>query len=618
MSWVDVIYGMMAGACAWLAATNALVWLRDRQAWAQFAFSVSALAVIGVAGCELAMLHTRSPEEYGRLFRWLHLAAFLAMTGLLAFAHFYLGSGRRWLALALVLFSGALLVPNFAVGDNNSFRQVHALAQVPAFGSKVSAVWRATQSPCAALVEISQIGWLVYVLDAAVRLWKRGGRDARRRAVLVGGSMALVVFLAGVAPTLLYLAGVRAPLTIALSFTALMLALGYELSIEADRAARAAQRLPASEQALLESEQRLELVVGAADLAAWDWDVHRDEVWMAPKGRALLGFEPDERICGTRFFENVHPEDRSAVAAGVQRLLEEGGNYTREYRRVLPDGRTRWIAGRGSAELAASGEVVRVRGISVDVTARVEDAEALAAQQRELAELSRMAMHGELSGSLAHELNQPLTSILSNAQAAQRIMTREPLDATAIREILADIVAADQHAADVIRRVRALVKNDGGVRLPVDVNEIARDTLRLMQSDLLAQGVEVETQFGDALPPTLGDRVQIQQVLLNLVVNACDAMSARPPGSRRLVIRTEALKGSTLGVSVEDSGSGIPPELVGKVFEAFRTTKTKGLGLGLSVCRTIITAHGGALWATNNLERGSTFRFTMPTDDGHS
>ena len=617
MNWVDVIYGMMAGACAWLAGTNALVWLRDRRAWAQLAFSVSALAVIGVAACELAMMHTRSPEEYGRLFRWLHLAAYFAMTGLIAFAHFYLGTGRRWLALSLVLFCTALLVPNFTVGDNNSFRQVHQLAQVPAFGSKVSAVWRATQSPCSALVELSQIGWLAYVLDAAVKLWKRGGRDDRRRAVLVGGSMALVIILAGVAPTLFYLAGVRAPLTITLSFTSLMLALGSELSVEADRAARAARRLPASEQALLESEKRLELVLGAAELAAWDWDVKRDGVWMAPKGRTLLGFAPDEAISGARFFENVHPEDRSAVSAGVKRILEEGGSYTREYRRVLPDGRTRWIAGRGSAELDAAGKVVRVRGISVDVTARVEDAEALAAQQREVAALSRMVMHGELSGSLAHELNQPLTSILSNAQAAQRMMTKDPIDAPAIREILEDIVAANHHAADIVRRVRALVKNDAEVRLPVDVNEIARDTLRLMQSDLLAQGVEVETQFGEALPPILGDRVQIQQVLLNLVVNACDAMSARPPGSRRIVIRTEALKGSTLGVSVEDSGSGIPPELVGKVFEAFRTTKTKGLGLGLSVCRTIITAHGGALWATNNLERGSTFRFTMPTGDTH-
>jgi PAS domain S-box-containing protein len=396
-----------------------------------------------------------------------------------------------------------------------------------------------------------------------------------------------------------------------------MLALGYELSVEADRAVRAARRLPASEQALLESEKRLELVVSAADLAAWDWDVKRDEVWVAPKGRALLGFQQDERISGARFLENVHPEDRSAVTTGVKRILSEGGTYAREYRRVLPDGRTRWFAGRSSAELDATGEAVRVRGISVDVTARVEDAESLAAQKRELAVLSRMAMHGELSGSLAHELNQPLTSILSNAQAAQRIMTKDPIDAASIREILEDIVSANQHAADVIRRVRALVKNDGEVRLPVDVNEIARDTLRLMQSDLLAQGVEVETQFAEALPPVLGDHVQIQQVLLNLVVNACDAMSAREPGSRRIVIRTEALKGSTIGVSVEDSGSGIPPELVGKVFEAFRTTKTKGLGLGLSVCRTIITAHGGALWATNNLERGSTFRFTMPTGDTH-
>lgn len=243
----------------------------------------------------------------------------------------------------------------------------------------------------------------------------------------------------------------------------------------------------------------------------------------------------------------------------------------------------------------------------------VKSAEMEVQQQREeLAHLSRVTMVSELSGSLAHELNQPLTSILSNAQAAQRLLNREPADLGEVREILKDIVDEDKRAGEVIHRLRLLLTKGEVTRQPLDLSEVARDVLKIVRSDLVNQGVAVGTELAPDLPTVKGDRVQLQQVLLNLVVNGCDAMAGVITAERRLLVRTEP-GGGGVHVSVTDRGAGIPREKVSEIFEPFVTTKSNGLGLGLTVCRTIITAHGGTLWATNNPGRGATIHFTLPS-----
>jgi C4-dicarboxylate-specific signal transduction histidine kinase len=220
-----------------------------------------------------------------------------------------------------------------------------------------------------------------------------------------------------------------------------------------------------------------------------------------------------------------------------------------------------------------------------------------------------------LSGSLAHELNQPLTSILSNAQAAQRFLAHEVPDLKEVREILTDIVDADRRAGEVIRRLRLLLTKGEVQAVALDVNEVIHDVLRLMRSDLINQGVHADMDMAAGLPNVRADRVQLQQVVLNLLVNACDAMSAVPAVERRLSIKTER-KGGEVMVSVSDRGCGIPADRMDRIFEPFFTTKTAGMGLGLAVCRTIITAHGGRLWASNNDARGATVHFVLPVDQG--
>jgi PAS domain S-box-containing protein len=249
----------------------------------------------------------------------------------------------------------------------------------------------------------------------------------------------------------------------------------------------------------------------------------------------------------------------------------------------------------------------------IDISER-KQAELEATRQRnELAHLSRVTMLGELSGSLAHELNLPLSAILCNAQAGQRILANGAIDPTGLREILNDIVSENKRASEVIRRLRLFLKKGEVQQHSLCINEIVQDVLKLIRTDLINQKVVVDCKLARNLPTVIGDPVQLQQVLLNLVVNACDAMAGYNAQERRLIIRTGMEnKSSALIVSVADRGSSIPAENIEQVFEPFFTTKSKGMGLGLSVCRTIIAAHRGKLWATNNTDCGATFHFSLP------
>jgi PAS domain S-box-containing protein len=249
----------------------------------------------------------------------------------------------------------------------------------------------------------------------------------------------------------------------------------------------------------------------------------------------------------------------------------------------------------------------------VDISERKQAELERARQRNEMAHLSRVTMLGELSGSLAHELNLPLTAILSNAQAAQRILANGEADLAEFREILNDIVSEDKRAAEVIRRLRLLLEKGEVQQHSLRINKVVRDVLKLMRSDLINQKVVVDVELARNLPAVTGDPIQLQQVLLNLVVNACDAMTDCNAPERRLLIRTGIENGSSAVIaSVTDRGGSIPEGKMEQIFEPFFTTKPKGMGLGLSVCRTIIAAHRGKLWATNNADRGATFHFSLP------
>jgi PAS domain S-box-containing protein len=323
---------------------------------------------------------------------------------------------------------------------------------------------------------------------------------------------------------------------------------------------------------------------------------------------AMFGFSREEAIGHTLQSLGISPRDSTRDGLGV---LASPQGSVRDAEVELRNRR-----GEGLFALVTS-ETVEVAGEQCliamirDITERRRAEHEVVAQRRQLAHLGRVALLGELSGALAHELNQPLAAILANARAGQRMLFRDELDRVELSRILEDIAADDRRAGSVIHRVRAMLRQGETEPQRVVANDLIAEVLDLAHSDLIQRSVTVTTRLDPSLPSVAADRVQLQQVLLNLIVNACDAMSDNAPTDRHIWIAT-GNEGAAVRVSVSDCGAGISRHPVDSVFEPFITSKAHGLGLGLSICRSIVDGHGGRMWASNNEDRGATFTFLLP------
>jgi PAS domain S-box-containing protein len=318
-----------------------------------------------------------------------------------------------------------------------------------------------------------------------------------------------------------------------------------------------------------------------------------------------------EELIGRRFIELIPEAEREAVLERVLSLVTGTATVSYTHQVTLADGSVRWTQWLDHAIVGTNGEVIEIQGIGRDVT-ELKAAEIEAQQRREqVTHLTRVAILGELSGALAHELNQPMTAILSNAQTAERLLQQEKPDLVELRAIVKDIVADDVRAGEVIRRLRALLKPGATIFQPLDIAALFGEVLVLMRTQLLEQHVIVVERFASPLPPVHGDRIQLQQVLLNLLMNACEAMRDNEPADRTLTATASHANGY-VKIAVTDSGAGLAPQITARLFEPFFTTKTDGLGLGLSICRSIVSLHGGSIAARNNADRGATIEFSLP------
>ena len=603
MNWITAVWSTNAAACLTLAGFYFVVWCKQRQNPVYLLFSCSAMAAAAISAFELWMLNSKTVEQYEQLVRWIHVPTFVLTLSFVAFVRLYLHAGRAWLAWSIYGLRTLVLILNFISAVSINFTAITNIRQF-SWGGQLVSVPVGTPSPWGLLSSVSLLLLLIFSVDATITVWRRGDR---RRALLIGSSMIFGAMLAWHVPLVIW--GILdVPFFLGFTYTAIVAVMGYELSNDVARAAGLARELEIS-------EKRLNLAADSANLGMWEWDIAHNEIWITDKGRAMFGFDSSEKLDFDRFRSRLHPDDRESVLKAVDSSLGTGAEYLSEYRLMLPDGQLRWIAGRGHVEFDSDGQPVRMRGASVDITERkLADLEA-ARHRNEMAHLSRVTPVGELSGSLAHELNRPLGAILSNAQAAQRMLANGGVDVAEFREILNDIVSENKRAAEVIRRLRLWLQKGEVQQHSLHINKVVRDVLKLIRTDLISQNVSVDTELARNLPIVTGDPVQLQQVLVNLVVNACDAMADCDTRERRLRIRTGLENGGgAVIVSVTDGGGGIQVKEVEQVFEPFFTTKAKGMGLGLSVCRTLITAHRGKLWATNNPNGGATFHFTLPKD----
>jgi signal transduction histidine kinase len=285
--------------------------------------------------------------------------------------------------------------------------------------------------------------------------------------------------------------------------------------------------------------------------------------------------------------------------------------YQTEQRLQRFDGEYRWFETRGVPICDDSGRITHWYLLLTDIEDRTQALARLQQMESDFAHMNRVSMMGELAASLSHEITQPIASARNNARAAQNFLKMQPLDLDEVREALACVVGDADRAADIIDRIREQIKKAPPRKERFDLNAAINEVIVLAQSVTLRNGVSVQTRLADGLFPVEGDRVQLQQVLLNLILNAAEAMGSVEEGARELVISTEQDHADTL-VAIRDSGPGIDPTHLDRVFEAFYTTKSSGTGMGLSICRSIIDAHGGKLWAEANEPRGAVFQFTLP------
>jgi PAS domain S-box-containing protein len=369
------------------------------------------------------------------------------------------------------------------------------------------------------------------------------------------------------------------------------------------------------DRALRESEERMRVATEAVNLGIWEWDLSKDEIWATNARRALLGLPASGTIALEDFISRLHPDDRGRVQRTMDDAIHTGEDFDSEYRLILPDGIVRWMSTRGSVHFDDSRKPARLLGISIDITER-KQADLDAQQDRaELSHLSRVALIGEMSASIAHELNQPLAGILSNAAAGQRFIEQGDVDLGEMRELLGDIIADGRRASDVMRGIREMVKKGQVARRPVDLNEVVMEAVRMVSPDAVLRSCQVETSLDASLRTIEGDPVQLQQVLLNLMINAFDAMRETPVSRRKVVIATQSNGDATVWTSVRDYGAGISEEMRDRLFDPFFTTKSEGLGMGLAIVRSIVESHGGTITIENADGGGARFGFVLPANE---
>jgi PAS domain S-box-containing protein len=324
-----------------------------------------------------------------------------------------------------------------------------------------------------------------------------------------------------------------------------------------------------------------------------------------PFWESTLGYSKEE-LMAQQFFDFVHPDDLAKTREAFSTLTSMGNIMNFENRYRCKDGTYRWLE--WNAVTAGSLIYAAARDLTKNMNAEIQ-----ARQNREeLAHVTRIATMGELTTSLAHEINQPLAAIQSNAEAAQRFLARAEPDIGEVRQILEDIVRDDRRASDVVKKVRSLVRKEKPFNESLDLNQAIEDVTALIRGDSLLQGLSISLDLWPALKMIHGDRIQLKQVILNLILNSIAAMRNAPQAQRRIIVKTAMPDSCTAMVSVTDFGTGIDENSIERLFEAFYTTKPEGLGMGLSISQTIVNAHGGSIRASNNPEGGATFAFTLP------
>jgi PAS domain S-box-containing protein len=375
------------------------------------------------------------------------------------------------------------------------------------------------------------------------------------------------------------------------------------------------RRRRVAEHSLKDSEDRMKFTAASANVGLWQFNRDTGELWATEHCRALFGLCGDGPLTRETILAAIHPEDRETAVAALRAAWDDDRPAVHDVRIILPVGLVRWVSIRARLHSNDQSNSNQLSGIFVDITEQKTAESEAELQRREVAHLMRVSVVGELSGAIAHEINQPLTAIQSNAETGLDLMAEASPDIAEVREIFQDIVHDNRRASEVIQRLRNLLKKGERKSESLSVNDLVNSTLTLLNNELISRRINIKLDLESFLPAVIGDPVQLQQVFLNLIMNAMDATASTPAAQRVITISTRLTQGRTIEVVLEDRGTGIRAADQVRLFEPFFTTKSHGLGLGLSICSTIMEAHGGVLKLVNGETGGAVATISLPAQE---
>lgn len=627
MNWVEVVWPIVASVSLVFGLVHLLIWWMRKGERAHLSLAIAAFSLAILAVMERMALFSPSPMHTAALIRWMHVPVLILIAALLLAVHAAFGHGSIWLAGSVMATRVLALLLNFTTGVNLNFLRIDDIQWTTWWGVAVAHPL-GPPNPALAVALISNLLLMAYLMQTLLRgLRVQPGRH-RALFVICGSCMLLTGLL--ISATLAWaLQMPRVPLTLPIVLI-LLLAVGWQLGSDLVRWSRledllrqadaggmhaltgaavntaaatssSTTALPPEIGPLRGEDAQLRAVLESSPTALLLVDRKREVAYANERARSMFGYAAhDMRGIG---IDTLLPHSQLTEPSSAR--VGAGNSEAVGRRRCGSD----FPVDVALSPLQMQAQNYTVAAVS-DLSERRSLEKELAVERESMAHMSRVVLVGEISGSLAHELNQPLAAILSNAQAAQRILRRDPTELGDIREILDDIVDNDRRAGEVIRRLRGLLKKEYRVFAPLSVSDLVQDSLRVIRNDLISRGVEYRMDLPANVARVKGDHVQLQQVLLNLIINACDAMGDGTP--RVLTIRTSTPRYRHVQVEVRDTGPGISEDMLDSIFAPFQSSKPNGMGMGLAICRTIIRAHGGRIWAANVSSGGASVCFELP------
>jgi len=600
MNWLTVAWSICAGICVMLALLHILLWMKDRSKMAYLLSAVMALSAAASAIAELSLLHTQSVSAYLLIMRWQVFFVYLLLMPLLWLVSLRLDSSHRWLANLIVAIWTVALVINFVSPGNLVYENLDEITRYTTIWGEHYSHGVGPENPWNILANVAVLLILIYVIMASNKSWRRG---EHKRTIVIGGSIVAFLLLGGIHSMLVDSGMLATPYMVSFAYLAIVLAMSYELVSDAVQVPMLSREIHANEkrwQDLLENVQLAVIAIDAKGCISY----------ANPFFEKLSGYSANN-LQDKQLITLLPEDEREEFRMRIEQAMKIGPRPHSQWTVICATGEERQLAWSAVRQNDSNGEFAGIIAVGADITERLTTQRELQQSQRELERLTRASMLGELASALAHELNQPLTAILSNSQAALRFMANDQVGFGELHDILEDIVRDDKRAGEVIHSMRAMLRKGEIKREQFDIKKAIDEVVTMLHNELDAQSIRVEIELPTDLPLISAGRVEIQQVLMNIILNAARAMQSTPTEQRAISI--QACKDeANITLLITDRGSGIDPSDLPNIFTAFYSTKSANMGMGLAICKRIIEAHGGKICAENNPLGGAVFTFTLP------